>query len=225
MKEGPLSEKELEWLEEVLEKYGNDRSVVDVAELDGLLTAILSGPAMVEPSEWLVALWGGKEHIPRWASERELNRFMDLTFQHMNDISDRLIEYPDQFEPLFGVHETQEGEEFTVVEEWCYGYMRGWSLTDWSKLPKELESALKAIALHGSEENAPVLEQMSDEEIEKSIEEIKPAALALHDYWLSQQPEEGISPAATPIVVAPKVGRNDPCPCGSGKKYKSCCLN
>ena len=23
----------------------------------------------------------------------------------------------------------------------------------------------------------------------------------------------------------PKVGRNDPCPCGSGKKYKKCCLN
>lgn len=22
----------------------------------------------------------------------------------------------------------------------------------------------------------------------------------------------------------PKVGRNDPCPCGSGKKYKKCCL-
>ena len=25
------------------------------------------------------------------------------------------------------------------------------------------------------------------------------------------------------IVKAPKVGRNDPCPCGSGKKYKFCC--
>lgn len=24
---------------------------------------------------------------------------------------------------------------------------------------------------------------------------------------------------------SPKVGRNDPCPCGSGKKYKHCCLN
>jgi uncharacterized protein YecA (UPF0149 family) len=22
-----------------------------------------------------------------------------------------------------------------------------------------------------------------------------------------------------------KLGRNDPCPCGSGKKYKKCCLN
>ncbi len=27
----------------------------------------------------------------------------------------------------------------------------------------------------------------------------------------------------TPIRVM-KVGRNDPCPCGSGKKYKKCCL-
>jgi len=22
-----------------------------------------------------------------------------------------------------------------------------------------------------------------------------------------------------------KIGRNDPCPCGSGKKYKKCCMN
>jgi uncharacterized protein YecA (UPF0149 family) len=25
--------------------------------------------------------------------------------------------------------------------------------------------------------------------------------------------------------IAPKVGRNDPCPCGSGKKFKQCCGN
>jgi preprotein translocase subunit SecA len=28
---------------------------------------------------------------------------------------------------------------------------------------------------------------------------------------------------ATPVRTGPKVGRNDPCPCGSGKKYKHCC--
>ena len=28
----------------------------------------------------------------------------------------------------------------------------------------------------------------------------------------------------TIVRSAPKVGRNDPCPCGSGKKYKKCCL-
>jgi hypothetical protein len=29
--------------------------------------------------------------------------------------------------------------------------------------------------------------------------------------------------APKPLVRGPKVGRNDPCPCGSGKKYKKCC--
>ena len=30
-------------------------------------------------------------------------------------------------------------------------------------------------------------------------------------------------PKGTPVVKGQKVGRNDPCPCGSGKKYKKCC--
>jgi len=28
-----------------------------------------------------------------------------------------------------------------------------------------------------------------------------------------------------PVRAAVKVGRNDPCPCGSGRKYKHCCLD
>jgi preprotein translocase subunit SecA len=28
---------------------------------------------------------------------------------------------------------------------------------------------------------------------------------------------------AKPVRTGPKVGRNDPCPCGSGRKYKQCC--
>ena len=34
-----------------------------------------------------------------------------------------------------------------------------------------------------------------------------------------QDPPE---PKQMPVQVGPKIGRNDPCPCGSGKKYKSC---
>lgn len=38
-------------------------------------------------------------------------------------------------------------------------------------------------------------------------------------------PKEGYIPTSTGTVVREdaKVGRNDPCPCGSGKKYKKCC--
>jgi preprotein translocase subunit SecA len=42
----------------------------------------------------------------------------------------------------------------------------------------------------------------------------------------SERPAGGGGPESTPATVQyaqPKVGRNDPCPCGSGKKYKKCC--
>ena len=40
--------------------------------------------------------------------------------------------------------------------------------------------------------------------------------------WIYTRPiREGPAPYK---VAAPKPGRNDPCPCGSGKKYKHCCL-
>jgi len=35
--------------------------------------------------------------------------------------------------------------------------------------------------------------------------------------------EEGNVIPKTVIRTGPKIGRNDPCPCGSGKKYKHCC--
>lgn len=222
MKEGPLTEKELQWLDDMLDKYGSEASIVDVAELDGLLTAVLSGPRMIEPSEWLVALWGGQNNIPKWSNEREMNRFMELCFQHMNDIADRLAEFPDQFDPLFGVRET-EGQDFTVVEEWCFGYMRGVALSDWSSLPADLQPALDAIALHGKEENFSQLEALSPEEMEERFAAIRPAALALHDYWISQP--EAVPEPQQPVVAEQKPGRNDPCFCGSGKKYKQCCLH
>ncbi|MDP3143620.1 MAG: SEC-C metal-binding domain-containing protein, partial [Candidatus Omnitrophota bacterium] len=41
-----------------------------------------------------------------------------------------------------------------------------------------------------------------------------------------QRPEEPTPAVSAPAPVQrdmPKVGRNDPCPCGSGKKYKKCC--
>jgi preprotein translocase subunit SecA len=43
--------------------------------------------------------------------------------------------------------------------------------------------------------------------------------------YLSQE-NEYVDPSENvkqePIKVGPKIGRNDPCPCGSGKKYKHC---
>lgn len=186
MNQGPLELDELEWLDDVLMQHGNDKSILDVSELDGLLTAILSGPNLITPDRWLVAVWGGEENVPEWASENELQRFLDLSFQHMNDIAERLLHYPDQFEPLFG-ESLVEDTEYTILEQWCFGYMRGVALDDWSSLPASYQPSLELIARHGLEENFPLLDNMTPEDFEQDIENIPAAALSLHAYWQSQR--------------------------------------
>ncbi|MGY4025958.1 SEC-C metal-binding domain-containing protein [Aeromonas rivuli] len=39
---------------------------------------------------------------------------------------------------------------------------------------------------------------------------------------VQRSPSKWVRPQ--PVVASIKVGRNEPCPCGSGKKYKQCCL-
>lgn len=41
------------------------------------------------------------------------------------------------------------------------------------------------------------------------------------DVW---EPNSGPIGQKTYVRETPKIGRNEPCPCGSGKKYKKCCL-
>jgi len=52
--------------------------------------------------------------------------------------------------------------------------------------------------------------------------QIAPNVRAIHAYWLARR--DGGGRRQAPPRRAPTVGRNDPCPCGSCKKYKKCCL-
>lgn len=180
---GPLTESELEWLDETITRHATESSVIDVSELDGMLTAILSSPQEIDTAVWMQAIWGEVNHAPQWESEDEHEHFTNLILQHRQDIADRLNDYPEQFEPLFGIRE-EEGQELTVVEEWCYGYLRGVHLSDWSGLPAELQTALESITLHGDVEKSEALDALSVDAFFDSIDNIRPAALALFDYWM-----------------------------------------
>lgn len=219
----PLSEEELDYLNEVLLKYGNDDSVLDVSELDGFLTAIVSGPEAVMPSRWYPELWGGAGNEPEWESDDEMQRFMGLVFQHMNNTVTMLMDYPDEFEALFYEREL-EGKIYSIVDEWCAGYVRGMAISRqaWATAPVALlEQHLALINFFADESFMEEVKKLSDTDIETLQQKIEPAARALHAYWLAQRER-----APAPIIRAePKTGRNDPCPCGSGKKYKKCCLH
>ena len=219
----PLTEAELDFLNDVLSMNDHDDAILCVSELDGFLTAIVSGPDMIQPSQWLPELWGGSPHGPRWKNEAQTQRCFSLVIQHMNSIVTALMENPRHYVPLFNSN-AQSDELVLIAEEWCFGYMRGFDLGSWPDLPEQLDTWLYAIALHGREENFDVLESLTKEEHQQTVMQIGSAVLKLHQHFLAQRTP---SPSDRPAIVrtGPKVGRNDPCPCGSGKKFKQCCLH
>lgn len=82
---------------------------------------------------------------------------------------------------------------------------------------------MDAITLHGSETQLAERKCFSPEAFEASIEVIRPAALALHNYWQEQRMAQ---PETLPPLLhftGEKTDRNHPCPCNRGKKYKQCC--
>lgn len=55
-------------------------------------------------------------------------------------------------------------------------------------------------------------------------EEIEREEVAINQQAISGGSQTQEEPKKAPVRRAEKVGRNEPCPCGSGKKYKNCCL-
>ena len=101
--------------------------------------------------------------------------------------------------------------------------MRGIAL--WGELTSAedinaLEIALRPIRLFTTGQDSDLLNNLSEEQINQNGLDIEPAAKALYLHFLEQRQQ-----ASKPIQrETPKVGRNTPCPCGSGKKYKKCCM-
>lgn len=92
------------------------------------------------------------------------------------------------------------------------------------------ENEVKMLEQNGSAvQNAEIdLRNVTDEEAEEKLNELKenvitpdqftPEQLAQLRALYGRKPKQMVRKHA-------KVGRNDPCPCGSGKKFKNCCIN
>jgi len=97
-----------------------------------------------------------------------------------------------------------------------------------AEVNKNIVSFLTHASIPVQEQNAPLKEgrpQKTDySKMRANKEEVDAAG---EDYGVSERDrfEPGGPDTAVkqePVKVGPKIGRNDPCPCGSGKKYKNC---
>lgn len=198
-----------------------DEGVLDISELDGFLTSIVSGPRLLMPSEWLPVVWGDFE--PEWASAEESERIITMLLRHLNGIVITLNEAPDDFEPI--VLEVEEGEAIvTSVEEWCLGYMKGVGLCTaaWEEGGDEVMDLLFPVMVFTTADGRSSLERLDEEELETLKLSLPATVRKLHTFWKAR----GELAKTVPFEHSKKqVGRNDPCICGSGKKFKKCCLH
>ncbi len=227
-----LSDDDLDWLDTfLLDRFDDeadddldaDEGVLCVSELDGFFTAIVSGPVMIPPSEWMPALWG--DFPPEWDNEEELKKALSLFMQHMNSIAATLMAQPDYFEALF-LERVVEDKTYTIVDEWCEGYMRGVGMAteQWDLNGMDMNILLTPIISFTGEAGWKAHKNLNHTEIENLQKVITPNVREIHAYWLAKRKDEVITDS--PIQRAePRIGRNEPCPCGSGKKYKKCCLH
>ena len=226
----PLDDDELDWLDDFLyhrvdddaDFEGKDEGVLNVSDLDGFLTAVVSGPRTIPPSEWMPQVWG--DFPPAWKDEKAFEKVMHLLMRHMNSIAALLIEQPEDFEPIFS-EDFAEGETYIIVDDWCEGYMRGVALAaeDWEKETAAMTILLAPVMAFQGENAFTTYEKFSGEVIDNLQYAITPNVREIHDFWLARR--TGEEPAALFSSDQPKTGRNDPCPCGSGKKFKQCCLH
>ncbi|MBF8723553.1 UPF0149 family protein [Pseudomonas guariconensis] len=175
-----LSDKEFDRLEDLLITYGNDFSVLNLAELDGFFTALASSPISILPEQWLPAISGGK--VPKFKKPADEEAYTALMLRYYQQRADELAEHLDHFEPLFEESEGEEGPAI-ILEEWCFGYMRGTQVAGWDALPPEQDRLLKAISLHGLEDNFELLDSMSFDEHQACVPQVVEAARSLYRYF------------------------------------------
>jgi uncharacterized protein len=227
-----LSDKEMDELDSFLMSDATSNEVMMLDCLDGYLTAIASAPVMITPTQWLTRVWGPTdEDAPTFESNAQEERVIRLITRHLNAIVWNLQQEPDHFEPVFDLQVYADDErEYVDGEMWAHGYMTGINMhrESWKALFESKHGAelLQPIRLLGSADVSAEEEELTKtpaqrEELSKPI----PASVAwIYKFWAPQRravAERTMGKASEDET--PKISRNAPCSCGSGRKFKKCC--
>lgn len=221
----PLSDDELDQLTEFLDDLPSP-TAMNIERMDGFLCALVVGPELVMPSEYWPHILGGghpEEHGPAFDSIEQAQTIMSLFTRHWNSIAGTL-QRDDIYVPIVLVDENGQA----LGNEWAKGFMHGVSLraASWQTFLHDEEHAGAIIAMMAlAHENDPDpksrFESPSPEKRTELLQRMTAGIVQIYRYFAPMRAKPMIS---TFVRDQPKTGRNEPCPCGSGKKYKQCCL-
>ena len=193
-----------------------------LTELDGFLTGLLMCPEAIPPAEWMTIVWGAEvEGMPPFEDPLDVQWFADAVAARRDEIARDLGR--GKLQPIFDVDE-RNGE--VLWEYWIDGFAAAIELRPdaWEALshvpvtvaPRSKLAMLIAVARDESDLDSVEINALQD----RAAAELTEAVQLL---YAAQTGVGGATSVAASTTAASKVGRNDPCPCGSGKKHKRCC--
>ena len=226
---------EIDRLEELLSDIEVMPDAMCASELDGYVAGLLLCPEMIMPSEWLPEVWG-LDGEPDFAGIKQAEETIGAVMAHYNRVAENLASRRKPYEIVL---EQAEGEGEPLWEFWIAGFYQAMRLRPeawepyWAADDDTTVGAIIMMAalmdLEAGESSLPEEKQvlLKDE----ACEIIPSLVVTMNDWIKSQVPVPmGGTPdwfGAANMNAGParsnKVGRNEPCSCGSGRKYKRCC--
>ena len=226
-------------LKAFLARPTHPEGTLSLPELQGFLFALNAAPELVQPSEWIPFIFADEE--PEFRDMKEAEEVMGALMDLYNDVNVSVRAKGPRLPPgcVFLDPPMANLDPEAPVSAWARGFSAGhmWLEDAWDRyLPEEMEEEMGAVlAALGFFSSRSLAEKMAEEAFESgaSVEGLAEmfcrvfpdavmeyAGVGRATYEAVLEVEDG--PQSPKPAPAP-VGRNDPCPCGSGKKFKKCC--
>jgi uncharacterized protein len=235
-------------LERFLESPACPANTMNFYQLDGYLRAICCGPGLAYPSEWLPLVFN--DGHPQYSTEAEAEQVMEAIMALYNFHSDQVLTAECTL-PLAANYSALKSER-TDLEQWARGFLQGYihwqeywdsllapvptvqadSNIDLEDLADELDAVLYILSTVADAELA--LTQGTKPEDLAGIFACLPETLIacgrigqeLYRNDLANTNSQKSAVLAEQFTrESAKVERNELCSCGSGKKFKKCCLH
>ena len=226
-------------LVEFLASHERPEGTLAYHQVQGFLFAICCSPELIMPSEWMPLIFNEQE--AGYSSMEEAEEITQALMVLYNDINAQVFEGSVALPGDITVDNNAMANigEDAPLGQWSSGYFMGhdWLIELWGQytpdaLSEELGSSMMILGLFSNRKLAEAFHQEIAVSSGQSLEEYVDRMLDMFDDAMRQYAHIGRSiqtvldeQSQQPVVSEAKIGRNEPCPCGSGKKYKKCCLH
>jgi uncharacterized protein len=206
-------------------------------QLAGFLFGLANGPELIQPSEWIPLVFDDQE--AQYGTEDEANQVLQAMMALYNDCVRERPGGAVSLPPLCDIR-LQLMDNLTIdapLSQWAQGFGMGydylaevWDAYTPDELDEELGALLMALTFFSSRTLAEAYYQDGNkkgtfDELAESVMELFPEAMCGYAHLgrsIYQARLDTGELASEPLPTI-KIGRNDPCLCGSGKKFKKCC--